>query len=178
MREELVRLGMEQKELKIRFEEEFANAHNQLMNQAAEKEATLADDFEQSGEGGDSDEGSLEERKDVSFANLEERMSSVASKLEESILLRVEAKLEQIVEAAVRLRIRGAENEQFEKSAKLEELVEKAVRLRLAAEQNQLGHSSTNRSGEVFYNNPVIYSTHCLDHNIHNILCTALDERK
>ena len=159
LREELAKLAMEQKELKTRFEKEFTNAHNQMMKQAARKEATPADDFEQSGEGGFSDEGSLEERKDVFDANLEERMSSVAFKLEESILLRMEAKLEEIVEAAVGLRTRGTENEQLEKSAKLEELVEKAVRLRLAAEQNQLDHSSTNRSGEVFYNDPIIYST-------------------
>ena len=174
LREELVRLAVEQEELKIRFEEEFANAHNQLMNEAARKEASLAEDFEQSGEGGDSDEGSLEESnlgvsdanmeervgsiaskleksKNRSDANLEERMDSFASKLEESVLLQVEAKLEQIVEAAVMLRISGAEDEQFEKSSKLEEIVEKAVRLRLAAEQKQLDNSSTNRSGEVFY---------------------------
>ena len=172
----MVRLAMEQKELKTKFEEEFANAHNQMMKQAARKEATPADDFEQSGEGGFSDEGSLEERKDVFDANLEERMSSVASKLEESVLLRMEAKLEEIVDAAVRLRIRGTENEQFEKSAKLEELVEKAVRLRLAAEQNQLDHSSTSRSGEVFYNDPIIYSTQYQDQKFTKKIALLLKE--
>ena len=157
LREEVTRLAMEQKELKIRFEEEAAQ-HNQLLNQAAGTEATLAENFEQSVAEGGSDEGSLEENKvgsDTDLeeskggldADLEERMGGVASKFEERVLLRVEAKLEQMVEAAVMLRLGEAEEEHLEKSLKVEELVEKAVRLRLRAEQNQLDNSSTNRSG-------------------------------
>ena len=40
-----------------------------------------------------------------------------------------------------------AEQGQVEKSLKFEEVVERAVRLRLRAEQNQVDNSSTNRSG-------------------------------
>ena len=58
LREEMTRLTMEQKELKIKFEEEVAQ-HN--LGQATGKETTLAADFEQSVVGGGSDEESLEE---------------------------------------------------------------------------------------------------------------------
>ena len=143
LREEMTRLAMEQKELKIRFEEEFAVAHNQLMNQATGKEATLAANFEQS-----SDEGSLEEDKgDGLDANLEERVGGASSKLEGSLLLRLEAKLEQMVEAAIRLKLEEAKQEELEKSLKVEEVVEREVRLRLRAEHNHFDNSSTNRSG-------------------------------
>ena len=143
LREEMTRLAMEQKELKIWFEEEFAVAHNQLMNQATGKEATLAANFEQS-----SDEGSLEEDKGNGLdANLEERVGGAASKLEESLLLRLEAKLEQMVEAAIRLKLEEAKQEELEKSLKVEEVVEREVRLRLRAEHNHFDNSSTNRSG-------------------------------
>ena len=74
-------------------------------------------------------------------------MGGVASKVEESVLLGVEAKLDKIVGTAVELRIEGTKQEQFEKSLKLEDLVEKAVRLRMRAELNQLDNSSTSRSG-------------------------------
>ena len=143
LREEMTRLAMEQKELKIRFEEEFAVAHNQLMNQATGKEATLAANFEQS-----SDEGSLEEDKGNGLdANLEERVGGASSKLEESLLLRLEAKLDQIAEAAIRLKLEEAKQEELEKSLKVEEVVEREVRLRLRAEHNHFDNSSTNRSG-------------------------------
>ena len=143
LREEMTRLAVEQKELKIRFEEEFAVAHNQLMNQATGKEATLAANFEQS-----SDEGSLEEDKGNGLeANLEERVGGAASKLEESLLLRLEAKLDQMVEAAIRLKLEEANQEELEKSLKVEEVVEREVRLRLRAEHNHFDNSSTNRSG-------------------------------
>ena len=150
LREEMARLTMEQKELKIKFEEEVAQ-HNQLLGQATRKETTLAADFEQSVAEGGSDEGSMEENKVGSDANLEERMCGVASQLEERVLLSLEAKLEQMVESEVMLRLGEAEQEQLEKSVKLEELVEKTVRLRLGADQNQLASSSTNRSGAKCY---------------------------
>ena len=150
LREEMARLTMEQKELKIKFEEEVAQ-HNQLLGQATGKEATLAADFEQSVAEGGSDEGSMEENKVGSDANLEERMCGVASQLEERVLHNLEAKLEQMVESEVMLRLGEAEEEQLEKSVKLEELVEKTVRLRLGADQNQLASSSTNRSGAKCY---------------------------
>ena len=147
LREEMTRLAMEQKELKIRFEEEFAVAHNQLMNQAAGKEATLAANFEQNAAEEGSNEGSLEEDKNGLDANLEERVGGAASKLEESLLLRLEAKLDQMVEAAIRLKLEEAEQEELEKSLKVEEVVEREVRLRLRAEHNHFDNSSTNRSG-------------------------------
>lgn len=147
LREEMTRLAMEQKELKIRFEEEFAVAHNQLMNQATGKEATLAANFEQNAAEEGSNEGSLEEDKNGLDANLEERVGGAASKLEESLLLRLEAKLEQMVEAAIRLKLEEAKQEELEKSLKVEEVVEREVRLRLRAEHNHFDNSSTNRSG-------------------------------
>ena len=144
LREEMTRLTMEQKELKIKFEEEVAQ-HN--LGQAIGKETTLAVDFEQSVADGGSNKESLEESEGGLDANLEESMGGGASKLEERVLLRVEAKLEQMVEAEVMLRLGQAEQEQLEKSVKLEQLVEKAVRLRLRAEQNQLDNSSTHTPG-------------------------------
>ena len=144
LREEMTRLAMEQKELKIKFEEEVAQ-HN--LGQAIGKETTLAAGFEQSVADGGSDKESLEESEGGLDANLEERVGGGASKLEERVLLRVEAKLEQMVEAEVMLRLGEAEQEQLEKSVKLEQLVEKAVRLRLRAEKNQLDNSSTHTPG-------------------------------
>ena len=144
LREEMTRLAMEQKELKIKFEEEVAQ-HN--LGQAIGKETTLAVDFEQSVADGGSDKESLEESEGGLDANLEESMGGGASKLEERVLLRVEAKLEQMVEAEVMLRLGQAEQEQLEKSVKLEQLVEKAVRMRLRAEKNQLENSSTHTPG-------------------------------
>ena len=136
---------MEQKELKIKFEEEVAQ-HN--LGQAIGKETTLAVDFEQSVADGGSNEESLEESEGGLDANLEKSMGGGASKLEERVLLRVEAKLEQMVEAEVMLRLGlEAEQEQLEKSVKLEQLVEKAVRLRLGAEKNQLENSSMHTPG-------------------------------
>ena len=135
LREEMARMAKELKELKMKLEV----SHNNSMEQAIEKE-----DLEQSAGARGSDERSWEESLD---ARLEEKMGGVASKVEESVLLGVEAKLDKIVGTAVELRIEGAKQEQFEKSLKLEDLVEKAVRLRMRAELNQLDNSSTSRSG-------------------------------
>ena len=67
-------------------------------------------------------------------------MNVALSKLEESLLLKVGAKLEQSVEKAVILRI-GEEKKKMKKSLELEEMVERAVGLRLSAAMNQFQNS-------------------------------------
>ena len=157
LREEMTRLAMEQKELKIRFEQAVED-RNQMLGKATGKEARLDANCEQRAEEDISYEEGWEENKVGSEAALEERMWAVASKMEESCLLRVEAKLNEMVEAAVRLKLGDqAEQEQLEKSLKVEQLEEKVVMLRLAAERNQLPNCSNYRSGAVCYNELSIF---------------------
>ena len=133
--EELARLSEHQIELKMKLEEKVAY---KICTPSGE--TSLTDDLEDCAESLSVHEGIFESSKDRIDANEEEKVNVALSKLEESLLLKVGAKLEHSVEKAVILKI-GEEKKKMKKSLELEEMVERAVGLRFSAEMNQFQNS-------------------------------------